>query len=777
MTADGSRSYLHNPFSSSRSPFAAGNAHLNIWRSTLTLLAYLSITAILIYQITKYLHARSAAKVAALLRHTVDMVSTRLGSLVGHSYPSFNRALNHGPERDRLGTVAAGGDAIKRAFGLETTSLVSRLKGSSVGPSTSTPKRNARAGHPPGLGNWDNSCYQNSVIQGLASLPSISTYLDEFINPEISKPDEESLSTIKALRRIIEDLNDPRNGGRVLWTPTALKSMSSWQQQDAQEYFSKVVEELDREISQAIGRQRRSSNPGLELVAGIIEEDDRSEKKERCQDQHDRPLPSRSSSQRTTASVPRHTNNPLEGLLAQSVRCLQCGWSEGLSMNPFICLTLTLGRGWSYDLEACLDEYTKVDHIEGVECARCTLLAYQRQLEQIMQRPSEDALQTESTSPPKNGNALLLSRLQNVQSAIENEDFSEKTLRDTCKIGPRNRVSTTKTRQAVVARSPESLILHINRSVFDDFSGHEMKNNADVQFPKILDLTPWCLRFNDDDGGDEPEEEGVEDARNPQREGVGSLYEIRAVITHYGRHENGHYICYRSWPGQKQHEDNDEQLPTTDNPRQDEGNENEQEKASSERQWWRLSDDDVSMVSEEEMLEQGGVFMLFYERIQRKESNIYTTSGGLVAEEEETTGLAKALLQSSSVSGSSTPTLLADDSPSTSSSSAHTPEGSTITTETEIKATPRIHPLDHVDGSEPDEHDDDTPVVTTTTKKHMSDASPSSPSSPEPPSSSQQDHRAASSRQRYPPSNSKELSTSPSSSSSSPVSSSLIMAR
>ncbi len=573
---------------------------------------------------------------------------------------------------------------------------------------------------------------------------------------------------MKALRKIIDDLNDPRNSGRVLWTPAALKSMSSWQQQDAQEYFSKVVEELDREISQAIGRQRRSSNPGLEAVPSISAEDDQPEKnalKELSLNQHDQRRLSRSSSKRTEASAQLHTHNPLEGLLAQSVRCLQCGWSEGLSMIPFICLTLPLGRGWSYDLEACLDEYTKVDHIEGVECARCTLIAYRKQLEQIVQRSSGDPPETETgepTSPSKNGNPLLLSRLKAVQSAIENEEFSEKTLRDTCKIGPRNRVSTTKTRQAVVVRSPESLILHINRSVFDDFSGHQMKNYANVQFPKILDLAPWCLRFGDDD--DESEEEEL-DARNPQREG-GPLYEIRAVITHYGRHENGHYICYRSWPYQK----DDEQLSMAS---QEQSNEDEKEQP--ERQWWRLSDDDVSIVSEEEVLEQGGVFMLFYERIQQtgvKESAVDAPAivGLSEVAEEEAIGPAKAVQSS----GSSTPTLLADTSTSASSSSAHTPEMSTAAT------TPQIHPavsLDHIDSSE---QMDDTPAAT---KEDVLDATPAaaaSPSSSSPEPLSSQHHMTAL-RQQYPsstelPSSLQVPQTASPSSSSSPVSS-LIMAR
>ena len=60
-----------------------------------------------------------------------------------------------------------------------------------------------------------------------------------------------------------------------------------------------------------------------------------------------------------------------------------------------------------------------------------------------------------------------------------------------------------------------------------------------------------------------------------------SQYTLQAVITHYGRHENGHYICYRKTPGSDQ--------------------------------WWRISDEDVWKVSEAEVKAQGGVFMLFYE--------------------------------------------------------------------------------------------------------------------------------------------------------------------
>ena len=38
--------------------------------------------------------------------------------------------------------------------------------------------RRGSATNPPGLGNWDNSCYQNSVLQSLASCKSFQTFLE-----------------------------------------------------------------------------------------------------------------------------------------------------------------------------------------------------------------------------------------------------------------------------------------------------------------------------------------------------------------------------------------------------------------------------------------------------------------------------------------------------------------------------------------------------------------------------------------------------------------------
>ena len=445
-------------------------------------------------------------------------------------------------------------------------------------------------------------------------------------------------STMSALRDIIRDLNDPRNSGRLLWTPDTLKSMSSWQQQDAQEYFSKIVEELDKEVRRTVLRRRKRSSSGLASPKCLPDRrtDDETELDDIRLGKRSKNLDALGKSMGGYAAQKEQAglnisafHSPLEGLLCQRLECLRCGWSEGLSMIPFICLTLPLGRAWNYNLQTCLDEYTKSELIEGVECARCTLLAHRAQLTKVLAKP----LPGDGDTPVSDAQMLLrentTSRLDAVQSAIDEEEFSEEALANTCKISSRNRVTATKSRQALIARPPKSLVLHFNRSVFDEATGHQFKNNAGVGFPKRLDLGPWCVDFNgasNTGDGRAHSEHPVESAagdQNGEAASSGPIYEIRAVVTHYGRHENGHYYCYRSSP-----------YPVPHNRRQEDPVPNESEATAVSRRWWRLSDEDVVLVNEDEVSAQGGVFMLFYERVDETRSGAIMESESSMAVEE-----------------------------------------------------------------------------------------------------------------------------------------------
>ncbi|KAH8888688.1 cysteine proteinase [Thozetella sp. PMI_491] len=566
---------------------------------------------------------------------------------------------------------AAKSEALRKLLGLDHGGSIMRsvsqagrkglktLSGSTLGLKGSE--------HPPGLGNMDNSCYQNSILQGLASLHPLPTYLAG-LSLDREGQTKGAARTTDKLRDLIEELNDTTNNGRTLWTPSVLKNMSTWQQQDAQEYYSKLLDEIDKEIAKAAKELQKPAGFESEACGATAKDDSTS-----SQHSDDSGYQSLSTTLSKAGSEAKLIRNPLEGLTAQRVACVSCGWSEGLTMIPFNCLTLSLAAQGQHDLYERLDSYTKVEFIDGVECGKCTLKKYQGLLGTIIER-SQKAGHTEAEFPEP------YARLRMINEAIEEDDFADETLKR-CKI--QNRVNSTKTTQTVVARSPQSLAIHINRSVFDENTGFMYKNFADVQFPMTLDLGPWCLGSagapagpkvspatvssgateepsvavpadgTPEDSGNElsdDEEQWLLDATRSMVAGdrqaskiSGPIYELRAVVTHQGRHENGHYVCYRSHPRNR---------PST---KQDEGSSAAAEKSNPPPQlaaevhdhvddvddtpersteadeakpaatsglsedevpaarWWRLSDQNVYQVDEETVLAQGGVFMLFYD--------------------------------------------------------------------------------------------------------------------------------------------------------------------
>ncbi|KAL1302339.1 hypothetical protein AAFC00_002746 [Neodothiora populina] len=596
--------------------------------------------------------------------------------------------------KSRSEMFAVKSEALRRVFGLEAGALKilpgasSIRRASWLGGITST-----RSDAPPGLGNWDNSCYQNSVLQGLSAIRSLTTYLED---SDVIKQQDTS-TTAGSLREIMSKLNDSENNGRRIWTPAKLKSMSSWQQQDAQEYFSKIMDDLEKETAKAT-----TGNPvsdGIELIkemaTGI------SAKGQRLGQKADSP-----------AAKPRPTpQTPLDGHLAQRVACLKCGFSEGLSMIPFNCLTVPLGNRQSYDISQCLDSYTSLEEISGVECAKCTLLQQKTQLKNMTKSTSEDAtspateneLPAAPTTMPPELRKLCLARLRAVQEALDESDFSDATLNKKCQVPKKARVSSTKTKQMVVARAPTGLIVHVNRSMFDEYTGDMRKNLAHVNYPKVLDLGPWCIGVPSKEDADK--EEWCMDPAKSMISGRGREtkmnrveYILRAAVCHYGRHENGHYICYREHP-ELQDKDTGE---------------------SAKMRWWRLSDDDVSPVTEEQVLAQGGAFMLFYERLENL--GVLQTSKAEVMTQEKSSSTnvgrdeAVAVPASDSVcqpletinapeQASAAPPLLAEDAPSLEPQRMTAPHNPALVQDEHITASsesaPALPTINHTSHSPP----------------------------------------------------------------------------
>ncbi|KAH9910103.1 cysteine proteinase [Xylariomycetidae sp. FL2044] len=549
-------------------------------------------------------------------------------------------------------TYAAKSDLLCRILRMDRPgglmSSVAHVGRKSFSTLSSSPLVKRNIDQPPGLGNYDNSCFQNSILQSLSSLGPLPAYLETAL--DLSDPGYDGAGSAATLRELISKLTDINNNGTTLWTPKKLKSLDTWQQQDAQEYFSKILDEVDKEVAKTAKKQQRIS--GLETANARDDTED-------SQHSDDSGYQSLSVLSKVGCDV-KMMKNPLEGLVAQRVACVQCGYSEGLSMIPFNCLTLNLGVGqMDHDLYERLDSYTELEAIEGVECAKCTLLKLQRLLKLIILRGQGVQVAPDALDVPQN-------RLEAVEQALEEDDFEESTLSRKCGIAAQHRVSSTKTKQVAIARAPQSLAIHMNRSVFDERTGNMFKNLAAVRFPKTLDLGPWCLGSAGFRGRSPPDgvptSQGIADiavgdveswSSDPGSSMVagdllpskitGPIYELRAVVTHQGRHENGHYICYRKHthcPPELWEVDDaiDEATPTAGG--DDIDNTNHGDKAiplmdvassadtelDSHSKWWRLSDETVWEVPEDTVLAQGGVFMLFYDCIDP--DSILESDGG-----------------------------------------------------------------------------------------------------------------------------------------------------
>lgn len=506
----------------------------------------------------------------------VFLTPARLAYAIEYAMVRYKRMPGEEPkfQPEHFGDHQAKAEAIQRILRLDDGQLTNTFRRVRAFSGINNMIGRIQPSHPPGLGNWDNSCYQNSVLQGLASLPAFRTFISLSLE-RMGQQDE--ASTHSSLQDLMGRLISTENDAGTLWTPSVLKSMDSWQQQDAQEYFSKLMDTLDKEISKSVKRTKLKL--GFEAAA-------------------------------LTPGPPLEKtlplSNPLEGLLAQRVACKKCGHAEGLSLLPFNCLTVNMGRQHEYDLEELLDQHTALEDIEGVECIKCTLLRARSQLGQLLVKTAASGMPDESTEASKISD-IAEARLAAIQKVFDDDSFSENGILKRCSIPAKNQVSSVKSKQVVLARPPKILVIHINRSLFDDF-GNQRKNTANVRFPPVLNISRWCLGVKSSSAENhEFEQWSMASTKSmlPLAEAellnIPTSYELRCVVTHYGRHENGHYVAY----GKRQ-----SRLSQTTS-----GPDPAKHDAMAE-QWYCFNDEVVTTVPEDGVLDRGNAFMLFYETME-----------------------------------------------------------------------------------------------------------------------------------------------------------------
>ena len=388
-----------------------------------------------------------------------------------------------------------------------------------------------------GLLNPANDCFINSVLQALAGLSDLRTYLirelhrRELDGPEIYNIEPARLKTdpnlvkinglqqglvTKALKEILDSLNERpiyrktiSAQGFILALERAFRTRISRQQQDAQEFLQVVAERLCEEYhagTKARSKARTAHLPEIltEDVEHVLKDVEKA-KHHGIGDNESTDLEGSQYTEKPNNSEGNFQEDgfPLEGKLESQVECLTCRFKPKPSESSFVTLTLNVPYESSTTLNKCFDIMLKVEHIDDYTCDRCRL----QHAVAVKQRELGLARLSEADKE------RLKHELLKIEDAILEDP--EKPPKDVNL--PANPPKRRIARHMRFTRYPQVLAIHLSRSVFDAGS-ISTKNMAKVDFPETLPLG------------------GILDQKK---------YKLVAVVSHIGGHNSGHYESFR----------------------------------------------------------------------------------------------------------------------------------------------------------------------------------------------------------------------------------------
>ncbi|KAI0034367.1 hypothetical protein K488DRAFT_45724 [Vararia minispora EC-137] len=435
----------------------------------------------------------------------------------------------------------------------------------------------------------------NSTLQAFASLSALLPYLDE-LHAKAEQLDVPSPVT-DVLRDLLKNLNEPQSYSRAIRPHSIIDVLShpepgkrsplfsSREHQDAQELFQ-LVSELVKKEAAAVDTERmheRGLGAVLELTADEGEE--------------------------RLEVVKLAQRAVFDGLTANRRSCFECGYTEAVMHFSFDSWQLPLPRTTACRLEECLAEYTKLEVLTDCICRRCSMSA-------TLTRLTEDVERLAADPTPSNSRKRTLREARKLKGRVEIA-LKEGRVEEEIKGLKVTRVfSRASTKQAMIARPPRVLALHLNRSLA--YGAYASKNPARVAFTELLDLSPYTTGATLSTRPDAPIS-----SPSPSNPTPPVLYRLVAVVCHYGTHQFGHYVAFRRKPPIKP-------------PRVERVDETGEIRFVGEgsrvgRGWLRISDDNVSEVGVETALAEGsGAFMLYYERVLLPEDDATKTGCGRI---------------------------------------------------------------------------------------------------------------------------------------------------